>query len=65
MEPDRELVEARQRKEMQTSIKSSIWLSVKGRLSVDEVSGIMFNFAYNSIRAGRRWYYICREQKTI
>lgn len=33
-------------------IRSSIWFSTKGRLSVDELVDIMFNFAYNGIRAG-------------
>ncbi|MDD3653948.1 MAG: TetR/AcrR family transcriptional regulator [Desulfotomaculaceae bacterium] len=31
-------------------IRSSIWFSNKGRLSVDEVGEMMFNFVYNGIR---------------
>jgi len=32
-------------------VRSSIWFSTKGRLSMDEVADIMFNFAYNGIKA--------------
>jgi len=32
-------------------VRSSVWFSMKGRLSVDEVSDIMFNFAYRGIKA--------------
>ncbi|OPX90255.1 MAG: HTH-type transcriptional repressor KstR2 [Pelotomaculum sp. PtaB.Bin104] len=34
-------------------VRSSLWFSTKGRLSIEEVSDIMFNFVYNGIRDGK------------
>ncbi len=37
-------------------VRSSIWFSNKGRLTVDDVGEIMFNFVYNSIKKNNNIY---------